>query len=97
MNTLGEYQLNTIITGDARTLAKAIPNGSVDIIFTSPPYNIGLKYENFDDDLSEDEYRDFHHQWLSDCFRMGRDNARLYAIVSEAMLYDLREIAACVG
>jgi len=42
---LGPYQLgpndtpeNGIYTGDARELAKAIPDGSVDLIFTDPPY-----------------------------------------------------------
>jgi len=31
---LGPYDLDTIITGDARELAKAIPDESVDLIFT---------------------------------------------------------------
>lgn len=35
---LGPYELNTIIAGDARELAKAIPDESVDLIFTDPPY-----------------------------------------------------------
>ncbi len=35
---IGLYELDTIITGDARELAKAIPDGSIDMIFTDPPY-----------------------------------------------------------
>lgn len=38
MNMLGSYKLNEIYTGDARELAKAIPDESVDLIFTDPPY-----------------------------------------------------------
>jgi predicted methyltransferase len=38
MTTLGPYALNSIITGDARELAGAIPDNSVDLIFTDPPY-----------------------------------------------------------
>jgi len=30
--------INTIVTGDARELAKQIPDGSIDLIFTDPPY-----------------------------------------------------------
>jgi len=30
--------INTITTGDARELAKAIPDNSIDLIFTDPPY-----------------------------------------------------------
>ena len=39
MTTLGPYDLNTIITGDARELAKVIPDESVDLIFTDPVYD----------------------------------------------------------
>lgn len=37
-NMLGPYPLNSIITGDARILAKAIPDESVDLICADPPY-----------------------------------------------------------
>lgn len=40
---LGPYKLNSIVTGDARELAKAIPDESVDLIFTDPVY------QNIDD------------------------------------------------
>lgn len=36
---LGPYELDTIVTGDARELAKAIPNESIDLIFTDPIYD----------------------------------------------------------
>jgi len=38
-NKIGPYDCCTIVTGDARLLAKAIPNESVDLIFTDPVYD----------------------------------------------------------
>lgn len=38
MTTLGPYQLNTIVTGDARELARAIPVDKIGLILTDPPY-----------------------------------------------------------
>lgn len=35
---LGPYELNQIYTGDARVLAENIPDNSIDLIFTDPPY-----------------------------------------------------------
>lgn len=35
---LGDFELDNIYTGDARELAKGIPDESVDLIFTDPPY-----------------------------------------------------------
>lgn len=38
MDKVGPYDLDSAILGDARDLAKAIPNGSVDLVFTDPSY-----------------------------------------------------------
>ena len=37
---IGPYPCCSIITGDAKELAKAIPDESVDLIFTDPPYSL---------------------------------------------------------
>ena len=47
-NNLGVYQ------GDARELARAIPDGSIDLAFTDPPYGVGFKYESGISDDSMD-------------------------------------------
>ena len=38
MSKLGPYDLDTIVTGDARELAQALPDESIDLIFTDPVY-----------------------------------------------------------
>jgi site-specific DNA-methyltransferase (adenine-specific) len=43
---LGPYPLDSIITGDARELAQAIPDASVDLVLTDPPFGIGFDYGN---------------------------------------------------
>jgi len=43
---IGPYKLNTIITGDARELARAIPDNSVDFVYADPPYWVGYDYGN---------------------------------------------------
>jgi len=49
---LGPYELGPggenegIYTGDARELAKAIPDESVDLVLTDPPWGIGFQYDN---------------------------------------------------
>ena len=55
---LGSYLLgpndtpeNGIYTGDARELAKAIPDESVDLVLTDPPFGIGFDYgTDYEDD-----------------------------------------------
>ena len=39
----------TILRGDCAELLRTIPARSVDVVVTSPPYNIGLRYKSYDD------------------------------------------------
>ena len=39
LGKIGPYQINSIYTGDARELALALPDESVDLIFTDPVYD----------------------------------------------------------
>ncbi len=39
----------TIIVGDCAESLAQMPEQSVDVVVTSPPYNIGLKYRSYDD------------------------------------------------
>ena len=39
----------TILVGDCAIALARMPEGSVDVVVTSPPYNIGLRYNSYDD------------------------------------------------
>jgi len=104
MTKLGPYELgpndtpeNGIYQGDCRELAKAIPDKSVDIVFTSPPYNKDLDYGVWDDKMPDSDFWQFQEDWLTDVFRMTKDGARLYVIVCDDMLWPLHEIGIRIG
>lgn len=48
-----------------------------DLIITSPPYNIDIKYNSHNDDLSYDEYLEFSEKWLKNCFKWTKNQGRL--------------------
>jgi site-specific DNA-methyltransferase (adenine-specific) len=66
-----------IINGDCVDVMKTLPEGSVDLIVTSPPYNANIKYDEYDDGLSMEEYWDFTINWLSEAFRVLKDDGRV--------------------
>jgi len=39
----------TVICGDCLGELKALPSTSVDVVITSPPYNIGIRYRSYED------------------------------------------------
>lgn len=48
-----------IILGDCLRVLRRMAEGSVDVIVTSPPYNIGLSYRSYEDQRGEDDYLDW--------------------------------------
>lgn len=43
-----------------------IDDGSVDVVVTSPPYNIGKEYGTYSDNLSTDQYLSFMSDWMTE-------------------------------
>lgn len=70
-------ETNKIINGDCVEVMKTLPEGSVDLVVTSPPYNADIKYDVYDDGLSMDEYWKFTIDWLSQVFRVLKDDGRV--------------------
>jgi len=66
----------TLINDDILTTIAIAPN-SIDLIVTSPPYNLDIQYNSRRDDISYSEYLEFTKAWLSRCFQFLRDDGRL--------------------
>jgi DNA modification methylase len=47
---------NQIIHGDAQQVLRALPDACVHLAITSPPYNVGLRYDGHHDKLPYDRY-----------------------------------------
>lgn len=71
-----EYE-NKIICGDAEFVLKNLPDNCVDLIFTSPPYNFGLEYENHKDEVNWSEYFDKLFRIFKECIRVLKYGGRI--------------------
>lgn len=47
-----------------------LPAGLFELIVTSPPYNLGIEYGSYDDNLSRSEYLSWTDQWLTEVSRL---------------------------
>ncbi len=79
-----EHDTDKIYWGDAlEVLASKIPDGSVDLIFADPPYNIGKKLANFIDKWpSEEAYAEWCTQWLELCMAKLTRTGSIYVMAS---------------
>jgi len=55
---------NTIHLSDCVKGMSALPKGSVDMVVTSPPYNLGIKYSTYEDNKSRQDYL----AWMGEVF-----------------------------
>jgi site-specific DNA-methyltransferase (adenine-specific) len=67
----------TIINGDCIEEMAKMPESSVDLIVTSPPYGVGIDYDTHDDDIEFEEYKVFSKEWLTQSFRVLKDDGRI--------------------
>ena len=66
-----------IITGDCVDVMKTLPDGCIDLLVTSPPYSVNIKYDVYDDSISMEDYWEFTKNWLSESFRVLKDDGRV--------------------
>ena len=55
----------------------AVKENSIDLVVTSPPYNVDIQYEDYRDDIPYDEYLAFTRKWLTKCYALVKDDGRL--------------------
>jgi modification methylase len=89
-------KLNAILQGDCLELLRGLPDGSVDLIFADPPYNMQLRGDlwrpnqtlvdavddEWDQFASFDEYDRFTRAWLGECRRVLKDTGTIFVIGS---------------
>ncbi|KKQ51019.1 MAG: methylase N-4/N-6 protein [Microgenomates group bacterium GW2011_GWC1_38_12] len=63
--TQRQFELDRIITGDVLEVMAQIPDNSIHLAITSPPYNVGKNYDNHNDRMDYQQYLD----WLETVWR----------------------------
>ncbi|MBI5808207.1 MAG: site-specific DNA-methyltransferase [Ignavibacteriales bacterium] len=77
----------------------------IDLIVTSPPYNVGIDYNSNDDELSYERYLEFSEKWMRNCFKWSKTQARFILNIpldknkggQKSVGADLTKIAQQVG
>ena len=71
MNEYLKSIMNVATCGDSLEVMKQIPENTINLIVTSPPYNVGIQYDTYkDDELSMEDYFKWCLSWLKECYRI---------------------------
>lgn len=72
-----ENIINTVINGDSIQVMREMPKSFVDLIVTSPKYNVGIDYDSCDDRMSMEDYWEWTEEWLTQAFKVLKDDGRV--------------------
>ncbi len=78
-----------LFIGDALTLIKKIPEASIDLVLTDPPFNVNLKYgEHYDDNELDYDYFEWVNKWTKQCYRVLKDTGSILTFCSPKHIYE---------
>jgi DNA modification methylase len=83
---------NKVYLGDCVKVMKEFPENSVDLIFADPPFNIGMKYDNYKDNKSYKEYFDWSKTWITECSRVLRTSGSIYIAIGDEFAAEINII-----
>jgi len=84
--------INRVICGDALHVLRRIPSESVHLAITSPPYNIGVNYDTYKDDLEYDAYLKWLKEIWSETIRVLVDGGRFALNVAPTSIRNFKPI-----
>jgi len=74
--------VDRIFCEDALAGLARIPDASIDLILTDPPYNLGKDYGNDSDQLSVEDYLAWTETWIDAAIPKLKDNGSLYIFLT---------------
>ncbi len=73
-------------------MAARLPDEAIDVIVTSPPYNIGIRYNTHRDDMPFGEYLDWMGRVAEQCRRVLRPDGSFFLNVGDRPSDELRSL-----
>jgi len=72
--------VNKVFNEDVLKILKQLPNNSIDMIYSDPDYNVGVKYNGKSYTKKFDEYIDWYIELAKESFRVLKDDGNMFFI-----------------
>lgn len=73
-----------LLLGDCLQTLSTLEASSIDLVVTSPPYNLGIAYKSFKDTAPREEFLTWCRQWSAQVKRVMADDASFFLNVGAA-------------
>jgi site-specific DNA-methyltransferase (adenine-specific) len=81
-----------LILGDCVEQLRSLKAGSVDLAFADPPFNIGYKYDIYDDKREADAYLDWTRTWTKEVARVLKPDGSFWLAIGDEFAAELKMI-----
>jgi DNA modification methylase len=92
-----EVALNTIHHGDCVSLMQHLPEGSIDLVFADPPFNIGYEYDVYDDRQECEKYLEWSQQWIAAVYRALSPRGAFWLAIGDEYAAELKIASQQIG
>jgi len=85
-------EIDGVYLGDCIEIMKQMPDKTVDLVFADPPFNIGIKYDNYNDSQSHEDYYNWSEKWIDQTYRILKDNGSIYIAIGDEFVAEINII-----
>lgn len=82
-----------IYQGDCLTQMARIDDASVDLAFADPPFNIGYKYDQYDDAQEDEQYLAWCETWIGEIYRILKTSGTFWLAIGDEYAAEMKVAA----
>ena len=90
-------ELDRVYLTDCIKFMETLDEDSFDLIFADPPFNIGIKYDRYKDNLSYEEYYSWSKQWINATHRLLKKTGSIYIAIGDEFAAEINIILKQAG
>jgi site-specific DNA-methyltransferase (adenine-specific) len=90
-------EVNKVYLADCIEVMKTLPDKSIDLVFADPPFNIGIKYDIHNDNMSYEEYYSWSEKWINETYRLLKNNGTTYIAIGDEFAAEINIILKRIG
>lgn len=83
-------RINAVHNEDCVKGLQALDDGSVDLVFADPPFNIGYDYDVYDDARNDDDYLKWCDHWIEQVARALKPNGTFWLAIGDEYAAELK-------
>lgn len=90
---MAKIEANTVYARDCVKGMKAMDPESVHLVFADPPFNIGYKYDVYDDERAAGDYLKWCGDWIQQVSRVLRNDGAFWLAIGDEFAAELKLLA----